>query len=180
MPRRLEISGNFRRDEDEVGHLSGPAEQAAIERSRPPRSGKPDPFSDVETPRKPDPFTDVSLPRKTLAVIWRSKPINFAAVVPFKKYKLVLSGTDRTPPSTSLTNIVLLLDGRRIASVASPATGSKFEAVGPEVANDGGNHTLSIAASTPEVRLYHPQIRIVEQPKTRPDLTMSFEKLPAD
>jgi hypothetical protein len=64
-----EITGSFRRDEDEVRQLSGVAEVEAMDRVRPPRPPpkKPDPFTDVETPRKrgkPDPFTDVDLPRK--------------------------------------------------------------------------------------------------------------------
>jgi hypothetical protein len=67
MPRKIEITGNFRRDEDEACRLSGSAEREAAERghTRHPKP-KPDPFDGSEKTRKPDPFQDVDLPDKKM------------------------------------------------------------------------------------------------------------------
>jgi hypothetical protein len=66
MPQKIEITGGFRRDEDEADRLSGTVEQDASKRLRPPRGGKPDPFDTSKPPAKPDPFGDVELPKKRI------------------------------------------------------------------------------------------------------------------
>jgi hypothetical protein len=63
MKQKFEITGGFRRDEDEACRSSGAAELDASERYRYPSPRKPDPFRDVEipkgrVPRRPNPFND--------------------------------------------------------------------------------------------------------------------------